>query len=171
MFRLSRSPAQTSNRCLGKHITIWYLLLNANSITILHSYLEYYLNEWNMEKEWELLLHFLLSMQIHNVGGFFSVNQILLLGMHTRLLFTAMEIVCLHLQVDFVASIFLDVLCKPTKKSNKYKLKVRKLVNLLTVWSLELFKAIFHVSNYFWKSMPFECYLTSCFYFGEMEAF
>lgn len=41
--------------------------------------------------------------------------------------FTAMEIVHLYIQVDFVTLIFLDILSKPTeKKSNKYKLKCEK---------------------------------------------
>lgn len=42
--------------------------------------------------------------------------------------FTAMEIVHLYIQVDFITLIFLDISCKPTekKKSNKYKLKCEK---------------------------------------------
>lgn len=86
--------------------------------------------------------------------------------------FTAMEVVCLYLQDDFVPPIFLEILCKSTEKKKKVniKLNVIKLVNLLAVWSLELFKTIFHVSNYFWERVLFECHLSSCFYFGEMEA-
>lgn len=140
MFRLSRSPAQTINRCLGKHITICYLLWNASFVTILHSCLENYFNEWNIEKEWELLLYFLLSMKIHEGGVFFQwttfCSQVCI-----RDFFTAVEVVCLYLQDYFVPLIFLEILCKLTEKSSKYKIKCDKTfefigsMNLRTVQS------------------------------------
>lgn len=167
MLEFFRYLAQRSNGCLGKCLR--YLLSNANFITVLHSNLEYHLNDWNMERSEVLLLHFHCPWKFIMLVEFFlhPLSQNLLSSMYVFMtFFTAMEIVHLYIQVDFVTLIFLDISCKPQrKKAINTNLNVRKLVDLLTVWSLELLKVIFCVSNYFWERVVFECYLTYCFPF------
>lgn len=122
-----------------------------------------------MENEWASTALFSLSMKIHNVG-FFSTSS------EPK---SALKYVCMHdifysngncsslysswfCHIDF--SWHFVWVCRE-KKAININLNVRKLVDVLTGWSLELLEVIFHVSNYIWGRVVFECYFTCCFHF------
>lgn len=171
MLRFFRSLAQRSNRCLGNRLR--YLLGNVNFITVLHSNLEYHLNEWNMEKEWAATALFSLSVKIHNFFFLSSEPK------------SVLKYVCIHdffLQqwklFIFIFKLILShwffltfrVSLQRKKKAININLNVRKLVDLSTVWSLKLLKVIFHVSNYFWERVVLNAIWLAAFIFREMEA-
>lgn len=165
MLRFFRFLAQRSNRCLGNRLR--YLLGNVNFITVLHSNLEYHLNEWNMEKEWAATALFSLSMKIHN---FFSIKWAKIcfqVCMYSWLFLQQWKLFIFIFKLILSHWFFLTfrVSLQRKKKAININLNVRKLVDLSTVWSLKLLKVIFHVSNYFWERVVFECYLTCCFHF------
>lgn len=106
-----------------------YLLGNANFITVLHSNLEYHLNEWNMEKEWAATALFSLSKKIHNVGIFlYPVSQNLLASMYVFITFLQQwKLFIFIFKLILSHWFFLTFrVSLQRKKSNKYKLKCEK---------------------------------------------
>lgn len=134
-------------------------------ITVLHYNLEYHFIEWNMEKEWACTALFSLSPKIHNVF-LYPVSQSLLSSMYSWLFLQQWKVFIFIFKLILSHWFFLTFCVSlHRKKAMNINLNVRKLVDLLTVWGLELLKVIFHASNYFCERVVFVCYLTCCFHF------
>lgn len=128
MLEFFRYLAQRSNGCLGKCLR--YLLSNANFITVLHSNLEYHLNDWNMERSEVLLLHFHCPWKFIMLVEFFYIQWAKICSrvcMYSWLFLQQWKLFIFTFKLIFSHWFFLKFrVSLQRKKSNKYKLQCEK---------------------------------------------